>query len=108
MYAFGYNQKNDRWEVESRTFKAVKQRLLFQLTNSGNPIVRVTDANLGNRGELLLDHDHQGVDLRQDYAEAVLKSLARVWKRPVELRTLVEGKPNALRHDGKEYTARTL
>jgi stage V sporulation protein R len=108
MYSFGYSQKNDRWEVESRAFNAVKQRLLFQLTNSGNPIVRVVDSNHANRGELLLEHDHQGVDLRQDYAEAVLKSLARVWKRPVEIRTVLEGKANAMRHDGKDYSARTV
>ena len=53
MYAFGYNARNDRWEIESRQFNEVKQKLLFQLTNAGNPIIRVLDANLSNRGELL-------------------------------------------------------
>jgi len=57
----------------------------------------------GHRGELLLTHDHQGIDLKQDYAQAVLVSLERVWRRPVELKTLVEGKPVFLRFDGNEH-----
>lgn len=103
LFAFGYNPKNDRFEIESRKFESVKQTLLFQLTNGGNPIVRVEDANHKNRSELLLSHDHQGVDLRQDYANAVLVALERVWRRPVELKTIVEGKPVFLRFDGNEH-----
>jgi stage V sporulation protein R len=64
------------------------------------------DDNYDNRGELLLSHDHQGTDLRSDYAEATLGALARVWKRPVVLSTQVEGKSVRLRHDGKEHTVK--
>jgi stage V sporulation protein R len=103
LFAFGYNPKNDRFEIESRKFEGVKQRLLFQLTNAGQPIVSVEDSNHKNRGELLLSHDHQGIDLKQDYAQAVLVALERVWRRPVELRTIVEGKPTFLRFDGNEH-----
>ncbi|HKP57446.1 MAG TPA: SpoVR family protein [Polyangiales bacterium] len=103
LFAFGYNPKNDRFEVETRKFQTVKQRLLFQLTNAGNPIIYVEDANHKNRGELLIAHDHQGIDLRQDYAQAVLVALERIWHRPVELKTLVEGKPVFLRFDGNEH-----
>jgi stage V sporulation protein R len=103
LFAFGYNPKNDRFEVETRKFATVKQRLLFQLTNAGNPIIYVEDANHKNRGELLIAHDHQGIDLRQDYAQAVLVALERVWHRPVEIKTMVEGKPVFLRFDGNEH-----
>jgi stage V sporulation protein R len=103
LFSFGFNAKNDRFEVESRKFQAVKQRLLFQLTNAGHPVVSVEDANHKNRGELLLTHDHQGIDLKQDYAQAVLVSLERVWHRPVELRTLIDGKVVYLRFDGNEH-----
>merc|ERR1711916_189411 len=92
LYSFGFNGKADRWEGESRAFQDVKEKLLFQLTNAGNPIISVTDSNHRNRGELLLYHDHQGVDLRKDYAEAVLTSLQRIWRRPVELETRLEEK----------------
>jgi len=103
LFAFGFNDKHDRWEIESRKFDEVKRALLSQLTNGGNPIVRVHNANHANRGELLLVHDHQGADLRSDYTQAVLESLERVWRRPVELHTELEGKPTRLRYDGKEH-----
>ena len=58
LYSFGFSGRNDRYEIESRDFKVVKEKLLFQLTNFGNPLIRVIDANYGNRGELLLEHTH--------------------------------------------------
>ncbi len=108
LYSFGYNPRNDRWEIESRKFKEVKDKLLHSLTNAGQPFIRVVDSNLHNRGELLLEHDHQGVDLRLDWAREVLNSLVRVWRRPVELHTRTEGKPTLLRFDGKEHVQRPL
>jgi stage V sporulation protein R len=108
LYAFGYNERNDRWEIESRTFDDVKKQLLTSLTNAGKPIRSVVDANHGNRSELLLQHTHQGADLRLDWAEEVAKALSRVWTRPVEVHTIVDEKPTALRHDGRDYSQKAL
>ena len=107
MYSFGFNSRNDRWEIESRQFQEVKQRLLFQLTNAGNPFIRVVDANHHNRGELLLEHEHQGIDLRLDWAREVLSALVRLWRRPVELHTLIEKKASTLRFDGTDHTQKS-
>jgi stage V sporulation protein R len=108
LYAFGFNNRNDRWEIESRQFHEVKNKLLFQLTNAGNPLIYVEDANHGNRGELLLGHDHHGVDLRLDWARETLSALERLWKRPVELHTVLDEKPTLLRYDGAEHVQRAL
>ncbi|MDH3623975.1 MAG: SpoVR family protein [Myxococcales bacterium] len=108
LYSFGYNQRNDRWEIESRQFQEVKGQLLTTLTNAGNPIISVVDANHGNRSELLLEHTHQGADLRLDWANEVCKALCRVWTRPVEIHTVVDEKPTALRFDGKDYSQKSL
>lgn len=108
LYSFGYNQRNERFEVETRAFKEVKEKLLFQLTNAGQPFIFVEDANHGNRGELLLKHDHQGIDLRQDWAREVLRALVRVWRRPVEIHTVIEQKRSLMRFDGSEFAQRTL
>jgi stage V sporulation protein R len=108
LFSFGWSNRNERYEIESREFRSVKEKMLFQLTNGGNPFIYVEDANFDNRGELLLRHDHQGLDLRQDYAKEVMRSLHRVWKRPVNVNTVGEGKPTALRYDGKEHTTRHL
>src|SRR5438270_9950316 len=53
----------------SREFKKIKERLLFSLTNFGQPIIRVKDGNYRNRGELYLYHEHFGVDLKLDHAQ---------------------------------------
>ncbi|MEM7449616.1 MAG: SpoVR family protein [Myxococcota bacterium] len=106
LYSFGYNARNDRWEIESRKFEKVKEQLLFSLTNAGNPFIAVEDANHQNRGELLVTHSHQGVDLRVDWAREVLQALERVWKRPIELHTTLEGKGALLRFDGEEHAMR--
>jgi stage V sporulation protein R len=104
MYTFGFSGRNDRYEIESREFKEVKEKLLFQLTNFGDPYIRVVDSNYGNRGELLLEHHHGGMDLRGDYARETLTSLVRVWKRPVAVSTKVDNKAVLLRYDGKEHS----
>jgi stage V sporulation protein R len=108
LFGYSWSNRNERFEIETREFKAVKEKLLFQLTNAGNPFIYVEDANFENRGELLLRHDHQGLDLRADYAKEVLRSLVRIWKRPVNVTTVAEGKPQMLRFDGKEQTTRNL
>ncbi len=104
MYTFGFSGRNDRYEIESREFKEVKEKLLFQLTNFGDPYIRVVDSNYANRGELLLEHQHGGMDLRGDYAKETLSSMVRVWKRPVALATKVDNKQVLLRYDGKEHS----
>jgi stage V sporulation protein R len=108
LFSFSWSNRNERFEIESREFKQVKEKLLFQLTNAGNPFIFVEDANYDNRGELLLKHDHQGMDLRADYAREVMKSLVRVWKRPVNLLTIVEGKQVMVRFDGREHSTRHM
>jgi stage V sporulation protein R len=102
MFAYGLDKPGSNYVIESREFATVKQRLLDQLTNFGQPIIEVVDANAENRGELLLRHLHSGSDLRIDWAETTLGNLTRLWKRPVALDTLLKGRPVRLRHDGKE------
>jgi stage V sporulation protein R len=97
FYTFGWNERETQWEIQSREFRKVKDKLLFSLTNFGQPFIMVEDANYGNRGEILLRHRHEGVDLKADYARDTLTNLERVWRRPVNLRTEFDGKPRILR-----------
>jgi stage V sporulation protein R len=106
LFTFEWSNRSDRFEIESREFRKIKDKLLFQLTNRGNPYIYVEDANYGNRGELLLRHQHQGVDLRADYARETLAALVRMWKRPVCVSTIIDGKKAIVRFDGKEHTVK--
>lgn len=104
FFAYGYDTKNKQYVIESRQFAEVKNKLLDQLTNFGQPIIDVIDGNHDNRGELLLGHTHTGSDLQLDWAETTLQNLTRLWKRPVALETVLDGKAVRLRHDGDEFS----
>ncbi|MFW5966819.1 MAG: SpoVR family protein, partial [Persicimonas sp.] len=103
MFTFGYNRKTGNWEIESRKFQEIKDKLLSQLTNFGQPFIYVKDGNFKNRGELLLHHKFDGTPLRLDYAQGVLEALYRVWKRPVNIETVADGSGVLLTFDGGDH-----
>ena len=76
LFSYRHNDQTEMYEIESREFKKIKERLLFNLTNFGQPIIRVKDANHRNRGELYLQHEYFGVDLKIDHAQDTLRHLA--------------------------------
>jgi stage V sporulation protein R len=108
LFVYGFNEKGNRWEILDREFQKVKQKLLQQLTNFGQPIIEVVEGNFENRGELLLAHRHDGVDLRVDYAKDTLTNLAAMWRRPVGIVTRVDGKGVLMRFDGRDHTDRKV
>jgi len=103
LFKFGYNDRRNRFEVETREFTKVKSQLLEQLTNMGQPVIRLVDANHENRGELCLEHEHRGVDLDPSYSREVLQNLFAIWRRPVRILTRGEDKPLIALFDGREY-----
>ena len=108
LFVYGFNEKGNRWEILDREFQKVKQKLLQQLTNFGQPIIEVVDGNFENRGELLLAHRHDGVDLRVDYAKDTLSNLQAMWRRPVGIVTRIDGKGVLMRFDGRDHTDRKV
>jgi stage V sporulation protein R len=104
LFTFGYNEKHQRWEIMEREFRKVKDKLLHMLTNFGQPIIAVEDGNFENRGELLLVHKHDGVDLKLDYARETLKNVQSMWRRPVNLVSKVDGRGTLFRFDGKDHS----
>ena len=78
LFSFGWSNRNDRYEIQSREFDKVKKSILDSLTNGGQPVVVVEDGNYDNRGELLLKHIHPGgedQDLKMDWARDCLRTL---------------------------------
>lgn len=100
MFIYDYDRRSNKYLISSRSFKDVKQQLLKQLTNFGQPVISVVDSNYKNRGELLLMHDHDGMDLKMDFSQECLKNLHRIWKRPVHIETQVEDTKKRITFDG--------
>ncbi|MBU1069766.1 SpoVR family protein [Myxococcota bacterium] len=108
FYTYDYSRSKSEYVISSREFSEIKSRLLFQLTNGGHPIIAVTDSDYVNRGELLLEHRHYGVDLEVPYARSTLENLFTIWKKPVNLVTKVKDLPTLLSFDGSEHSSREL
>ncbi|MBX2810886.1 MAG: SpoVR family protein [Myxococcales bacterium] len=108
LFTYGMNRSTGDWEIQSREFQEVKEKLLSQLTNFGQPIIDVVDGNGENRGELFLRHTHGGVDLQPDWTRDTLEKLCLVWRRPVGLFTKVDNKSVILRFDGKSHSEKNI
>jgi stage V sporulation protein R len=107
LFSFAYQEQSGQYFIESRDFAKIKERLLFSLTNFGKPWIYVVDGNYRNRGELLLKHQHSGVDLRMDQASDTLANIQHIWGRPVHLTTLVDGKVTTLSFDGTDHSIKS-
>jgi len=104
MFSTQFDPKTRQWAVDREGFRAVKQQVLDMLSTRGAPRVYAVDANAHNRGELLLHHPHEGLDLQLEYAERVLGHLSALWGRPVHLQTVLGEKAVTLSHDGTELS----
>ena len=103
LFVYGKEEMEPAWVIKTREFKKVKEMILSGLTNLGSPLIRVVDGNFENRGELLMAHHHEGRDLKWNFADETLVNLQSLWKRPVHVDTIREGKQVRLSFDGKEH-----
>jgi stage V sporulation protein R len=108
VFAEREEEGETRYEIISREFDRIKQTLITQLTNAGRPIIVVEDANLYNRGELLLRHQYAGAPLDRPYAWGALQSVQRIWNRPVHIATERDGKSLLMSYDGTKQTESKL
>jgi stage V sporulation protein R len=108
LFAFDYNNQSNFYEISSREFQSIKEKLLFQLTNFGQPYICVEDGNYSNRGELYLKHRHEGVDLKLDYAHDTMRNLHIIWTRPVHLETVIDEVPYLFTFDGNGFNRKKM
>lgn len=103
LFVYKFNKRTNQFEIDTRDFKAIKAKLLFHMTNFGQPIIKVLDGNFENRGELLIGHMWEGIDMQPDYLTHTLKNLFYIWGRPVNLATVMDGEGQLYRFDGEKF-----
>lgn len=108
LYTYAFNRRTNQYEIADRDYRKVKEKLLFQLTNLGQPFIYVIDGNYQNKGELLLLHKHQGLDLDVKWSRETMRSLAEIWRRPVNVETEVDGQKKLLTYSNGEFSERFL
>ena len=108
MFVYKFNKRTNKFELDTKDFKAIKQKLLFQLTNFGQPIVSVADGNYNNRGEMLLTHLFEGVEMQPDYMQETMKNMYKIWGRPVHLATVLDEEAKIVSFDGEKFNMQTI
>lgn len=89
MYQYRRDPRTGELKIVSRDFNRIKQTLLYQLTNMGQPFIYVVDGNYLNRGELYLAHEFSGLEVDAGRAVEVLRALRVLWGRPVHLQAII-------------------
>lgn len=99
---FEYEQKDDKIVVSKVSneehWREVKQTLLRGVGMGSTPLIRITDADYGNKRALYLVHEHEGRDLQLEYAEKTLLHLHVLWGREAILETLIGEKRTLLKY----------
>jgi len=90
FYQYGRDPHTAQIRIVSRDPGVIKQTLLYQLTNMGQPFIYVADGNYCNRGELYLAHQHNGLDIEIKTAVETLRNLHKIWQRPVHLQAKID------------------
>lgn len=108
LFVYDYNPQSGEYVISSRKFSDIKNKFLQSLTNFGQPVIYIEDANYKNRGELYLKHKHEGVDIHVDWAVEALKNIHHIWNRPVHIETKIEGKDMIFSYDGKQESEERL
>jgi len=103
LFVYKFNKRTNQFEIDTKDFKAIKAKLLFHMTNFGQPIIKVLDGNFENRGEMLIGHMWEGIDMQPDYLTETLKNLFHIWGRPVNLATVMDGEGQLYRFDGEKF-----
>ena len=87
-FTYEYSHAGGEYRAASTAAEDVKTKLLLQFTNFGKPSIAVYDGNFANRGELLLGHRYNGVELDSQQAKDTLERVYELWGRPVNLMTI--------------------
>jgi stage V sporulation protein R len=99
LYLYDKNSRPGESPVTSTEYKDIKENILTDLTNSGSPVIEVSDDNFNNKGELLLKHCKYKKDLDKKSCEDALKSLAVIWTKPVHIQTTIQNQEKILSSD---------
>ena len=106
LFSVAYDKEHKTHVIDSYEFERVKQKLVAQLTNSGNPDVRIENGNFENKGELLLKHYYGDTEIDLKWAKEVLEySLYPSWQRPVHVEMVFNSERIILSYNGKVFSS---
>lgn len=88
LYAKTSNVFFEELVVTDKLAEEIKGIIIRSFSHSGIPKVFVINGNYYSRGELLLKHEHIGVDLEPQYAQKTLEHIQFLWGDKCTLHTI--------------------
>ncbi len=103
-----YKIEGDEWKVVEKDFHKIRDMIVTGMNNFGYPYIVVEDGDYRRSRELYLKHMYEDQEIDIDYAEKTLRYVYQLWKRPVHLETVLNGKGIVLTYDGEKNTKHVL
>jgi stage V sporulation protein R len=103
-----YKLEGDELKVVEKNYEKIRDMIVAGMTNFGYPYIVVEDGDYRRNRELYLKHLYEEQEIDIDYAEKTLRYVYQLWKRPVHLETVLNGKGVVLTFDGEKNTKRVL
>jgi stage V sporulation protein R len=89
LYAFKRSATDPRQiRISSREADEIRNLLVREHSTLGIPQIAIVDADYRDRGELLLEHRHEGIGLDAEYARGTLMQVATLWGKACTVRTI--------------------
>ncbi|HLG50263.1 MAG TPA: SpoVR family protein [Chloroflexota bacterium] len=103
-----YKLEGDEWKIVEKDGQKIRDMIVAGMTNFGFPYIVVEDGDYRRNRELYLKHLYEDQEIDIDYAEKTLRYVYQLWRRPVHLETVLNGKGVVLTFDGEKNTKRVL
>ena len=90
---YGYRREGDRLVVEEKDPQKIREGLVASMDRWGLPSIVIPKggANYTSSRELYLEHEFEGEELDEKYAQETLKRVFYLWGRPVHLQARIRG-----------------
>jgi stage V sporulation protein R len=103
-----YEKRDNQWVITEKNWEKVRDRIVANMTNFGDPYIMVEDGDYKQNGELYLKHYFEGTPLDVGYAEKTLQNVYQLWGRTAHLETQQDTKRILFSYDGRSNTKRVL
>lgn len=97
-----FQKQGQEYTIVEKQWENVRDELVGMRVNGGFPYLLVENGDYLRKGELLLKHSYEGIELDLKYIEKTLPYVHQLWGRPVHLKTMIEDKPVLFSYDGKQ------
>lgn len=103
-----YALRGGQWVVIEKDWKRVREHLVQEVLERGRPRIVAVSADYRGRRELLLRHLSSGAELDTARAEKALRQVHALWRRPVHLETIHNGRAAVMTFDGQRNSTQTM